>query len=670
MPSNTELIYNHISLGYIHTSSIEQVPVTDPSGTDYLYTKFTINVRSVIAVCPGGSLDPAVDGETPAETIKRIRHMLLSPRRELEFRHGGKTMLFVPPEARMADKRGGPGSKLGAGHHALDAANGPKPLHCTVTYITEKTFGIDYSVECCLEDCDALSDADREGIDAGKKAIDKYLSLRYTMSQTINEDGYSTLTTSGKLIARANLIFDGGPDTLRSLVTPLPIPGYKRTCSYTIAADGLSLNFQITDQELYLCPPPLCTKASGTHTISTGNYGGKFMCDVTLHLEGRKETSKVALIEMAVAIAMAKLQNSSQIRDDKGKLSTQKMTITDHMYGPAVDVHLSAMVSNPIKSIVKVKPSGSLLQRVWDKVKGDGKVDTIIAPPPADQAAKVISHFDLGQAPYGSHKSFPILLHHELRGNLPFIVMLAAAFNDPCLAKEIKAIDEAESRKLGAGGGKIIQKGINDLVAPSWFNLQLLLGKQVPSGVSEKLSQMSGVQYPPGSSELTFVEKIQDEVYVSAEMTDGVWDDYDCKFSYHRDTGRRPMPSTKSGSNDVAFPKIYDDVMTVSVSFVARKIGTAPTVPRAESEDDNLVLLEYDRGYPATEMNADGEIVYTQTGIYTYGAIDHTLVDETWPIPPWMKKERNQLAEIKYMPGIDGTEQSAHSDGQITRVDA
>lgn len=664
----TSITSNGISLGFVKTNRVGQQAVYDPvSQTDMMYTKFTIQSSSVLAV------PTALAGESPADTMKRIRHMLLVPRRAFSMSVGGREMIAV--------------SAIDADGNALDDANGPKPISCDISQITESTFKIDYAIEVCLTDCDNLS-ALRNNGNRGAAVRPEWLSMRYTMSHDINEEGYSTISVDGGLTCKSSLLASGGPDTLRGMVTPLPIPGFKRHSKYTISADGLTLHFSITDTEMYITPPPGTVKARGTHTVSTPN-GGKFIIDVNLTLEGRKETPKKDLLQMAVAIAYDRVERSTPATL-KGMTILAQGSFTDEMYGPGVTVHLQAIANGPkvireqkkasaaLKSILNTATFGTtaMLDALFSEQKKQGD----------REIKKIIDNFEFGGDPLGSSRNAPILMTFGERGYLPFLYLIASGFNDPCLLQMVSL----PAQEVGVKTGLINQaiKSVKGgLINPAAANNNLNTGgdaglktagevlnanaanlqKGVVSANVASLSDSSTISI---ASSLEAFSDTGDSPYVAAETTSGVWEYHAVKYSYHRDTGKRAMPAMQAGAT-VAYPKIHDDVMTIKVQWVVKKTGEPPTIPNPEPADDNYVLLDAIEGYPSVDVAGDGESVqYTHEGEYLYGVVDWTEVDKDWPIPPWLAINRSELEAIKLGEAIDGSTAGNAAEGQLKTVGA
>jgi hypothetical protein len=320
------LTYNCISLGDILTLSVENAPVFDPeSGVDLLYNKITLSVQAYVSFVPRGDgtslLPPMLPGETPAQTMARVRYALVRPRKPLTFTVGGKTLVT-----------------------ALDAANadygfvqdqnlGPRDNKCTITQLSDQSFLVQFRITTWLTECST--------------GARPYLALRWTQSQQIDEKHLSTLTTSGTLTI--NPAVSTRPDALRGFVTPPLHPGFRRVRSrYAVQSDGLALKFEFQDVEQYLQPPPPAVTASGRFMISADEKNGALryaQCDVTL--AGRKDTPKADLMQQAVSIALARLNCSGAGPAADGSSTIVTGSASDRLWDNEVSVSLKALIQEP-----------------------------------------------------------------------------------------------------------------------------------------------------------------------------------------------------------------------------------------------------------------------------------------------------------------------------------
>jgi hypothetical protein len=304
------LQYNGISLDYIHTQAVDDEPVWSDDGIDYLYTRRTLRVAAVVNknVLPASP----VGTEPPAATMSRIRHLLEVPRQPLLFQVAGVTLIQAPPPGK-----------------ATDAKGGPFPKRLTITQIGgSETFLINYVIETYVIECPG-------------GAAPAYLTHRWRETASIDENFYTTRTRTGRLTVRADILSNA--DAARGVVVP-PIPnGFKRISSeYVLQEDGLALLYTFVDREVYLQPPRPATSASGTYTESTPNGGIRF-AECNVQLEGAKTSSKPALIQVAILIALTK------VRGPAGRLGSNFLlkaaAVRESLWENKVEVNVKAMVS-------------------------------------------------------------------------------------------------------------------------------------------------------------------------------------------------------------------------------------------------------------------------------------------------------------------------------------
>jgi hypothetical protein len=558
--------------------------------------------------------------------------------------------------------------------------------------MTDATFVIDYVIEIQIRECvpDDLSPG------TGISSRD-WTSLRYTQSQQIDEKGYSTVRTNGRLMTRSSLIFKGGPDTLRGMVTPLPIPGFRRTATYTVQADGLALDFDISDKELYLSPPPGAIDASGSHTVSTSN-GAKFFVEVNLRLECIKHISKKIMMEMAIAIAMERIKRTG-VQNVPGTQTPfiQSGAFREDLYGPNVEVTLRGMVNGPTKK-ASAKSSnsgfwgnipgiiggvigwkagaklggrfggipgailgagvGELLKQKFGADQPLGVIDIAIQ---AAQAAAngrgepaVLDTFHFGGDPLGSSKDLPQLLAPKVRGYLPLMTLIAGAFSDECIAEKISMAQSEASMlksKVQPRGQGVDSKLQSNGVTPSALISNSTSSLIRNAGIStDDAVEMMGIDIVKRQSEsvVNITSSLpvfeESDSLAGGDESDGIWDHYSCEFVYHKRTGRSVLPAQMAESN-AAVVRLDDGVMLVKVLWSASKLGAAPMIPEEESADPNLVFMESTVGLSDVKLGADGQTLeYSATGEYVYAALAWRDVTKEWPIPPWLAVEQSQLS--------------------------
>lgn len=279
------LTYNGITLNTISTTKFVQEAVYDPSGTDYWYTHFVIGVKAYF----NAATSPTSPGESPAQTLVRVRKCLMTQCAQLTYTENGVDIIKNPADGVLEDVN-----------------HGPKPKHVIIHEFTQGTYLVEFEVETWLIECcsgDSLP----------------YISNRWSETDTIDENMYTKRVIKGSIRFRADYInskkFDNGPsaDSYRGLVAPpsLPLqPAFRRVSQeFTVQEDGLALGYTIVDQEEYVMPPESCTKFEGEHTVTTSK-GAVYSDVVSVKVWGNAITPKSTLIARAAAVVMGRIDLS------------------------------------------------------------------------------------------------------------------------------------------------------------------------------------------------------------------------------------------------------------------------------------------------------------------------------------------------------------------------
>src|SRR5579859_2598147 len=276
-----------VIISYTTLEGMDDVPIMSDDGTEYLYTERTISVRGVI----NGGLLPATVGETPSQTLTRIRNTLETPRLQLFFYHNNASDTSPLCQSPAA----------GA---LVDARYGPIPKNVRLYRIAgSECLMVQMQVVTWVHEC---------------VGVLPYISHRWTESVKIDEQFLSVKTRQGKIIVRADTGLS--PDALRGLVAPPIDPGFKRiSADYTLQSDGLALQYTFTDEEQYIQPPLGATSAEGEYSESSAD-GGMREAECWVKLKGPKAgpfSDKANLLQTAIQIVMQKLDLGSVKRGNE-----------------------------------------------------------------------------------------------------------------------------------------------------------------------------------------------------------------------------------------------------------------------------------------------------------------------------------------------------------------
>jgi hypothetical protein len=125
------------------------------------------------------------------------------------------------------------------------------------------------------------------------------LNNRWNMSDKLDQNFYTTRTITGRLrVNRATL----DPQAFRAWVIPPLQQGFIREAiECTTSVDGLTLDYNVTDREMFVAPPGEATDWDGTHTRITGD-GSQTHDELALTLQGPKDADKANLMALAATI--------------------------------------------------------------------------------------------------------------------------------------------------------------------------------------------------------------------------------------------------------------------------------------------------------------------------------------------------------------------------------
>ncbi len=240
----SRLVYGGITIEIQKTHLIHAEDVYDPTGLDYLWTRYTIDVTGVVNpsatayVTQPGNASPLA-GPSPAFlTIANIRDTLSLPRQSLTyFDELGNVMIqsptFAPVPVIGFVPGGGIINNIVQPPVLLDCdcdGQGPKPLKPPEVYAvqgTGKTVLVRFTISTTINDSIfwvAQGGLTLLGHAAPKPPI--ILSNRWSIDEDLQEGAWSTRVYRGRAIFRADL--------LRAILAPLtpvdspPIPGANR----------------------------------------------------------------------------------------------------------------------------------------------------------------------------------------------------------------------------------------------------------------------------------------------------------------------------------------------------------------------------------------------------------------------------------------------------------
>ena len=316
--SGTTVIYNGIELHNVVTRDFQQTLKYDDSGTDLLYHEFKIRVEGIMHVqdvpqCPTWIAGAGGSGPQShvAHLWNQVNRMLAQPRGNFEMRIGSQQLLKAVPGA--ANKK----------DPDRDVDNGPKPSDVSVTHIAgDKVFRIAFTIVIAKVHC--LTPFYSIGV----------LNNRWSVSETMDDHFRITRTIRGRLRLADSSV---PAHFYKALVVPGLEPGFRRAAiEYQVDKDGLTCDYQVTDQQVHTAAPWPATHISGTHTEST-NDGVNYLAECNIRLEGPVNADKRDMMTQAYRIVDAKLLISSHKMNQD--YLVQQVAFVDHIGEiPAIEV--------------------------------------------------------------------------------------------------------------------------------------------------------------------------------------------------------------------------------------------------------------------------------------------------------------------------------------------
>ena len=234
--------------------------VTDPTGCDILYHRVVIDVTSIVHplyVASGrrGAADPTrppnldATGHVMGWTVRNLRSILMERRAQLEFWIGDAPVVIQPPIAR--------GVSTGARRATSDARDGPRPLSCRVTQLMgDKSAIVHFRVETFVTDMQHY-----------------LLSNRWSMASSIDPNGYTTRTTTGRAIFRGDWVRSDPNLTADSFRKYVAVPQSRtmarKSVNVRLSEDGCTLDYTVVDREVTygVATARRVARVDGNHTF-------------------------------------------------------------------------------------------------------------------------------------------------------------------------------------------------------------------------------------------------------------------------------------------------------------------------------------------------------------------------------------------------------------------
>lgn len=276
------LAYNGITLGIVQVIENSKTAEYDPTGQDYLWTRYRIAVEAIynpddpnFAVAytssptgPTGRPDPLGNlvrnqQASPVYTDVALRHRLMQPRGLLVIdfssdpdpkKTGDAALQLWLTSPPLAGDPANPNSR-----RPCDLNNGPLPQEDTIVREAGngRTFVVRFVIETCLNDCKQDNRSELSN-NPNRLPPPPLLSNRWTASMSYDDGGYATRTFTGLAIFRADVLRQAqgdddpywAPDAWRlAILPPVPKNAVRYVDEITPSPDGFSYRYVVRDVE-------------------------------------------------------------------------------------------------------------------------------------------------------------------------------------------------------------------------------------------------------------------------------------------------------------------------------------------------------------------------------------------------------------------------------------
>lgn len=356
MNSYTVISYNGVTITNCHTTSFDQEPVYDQSGTDLMFFRFRIRVSGLVHghnySAPAPNMQAGSTGGTAANNMISIRHRLGTPRAQFRMSVGVGSSETVLLECTAFENE----SQANSSVSRKDLDNGPRCNLVSIGKITgNEIFNVTCEFQIAMLQCDPSGDA--------SSCIRGVLSNRWTQTDEIDRDFNTTRTFAGRLrVASARL----NPHAFRDYVVPPLASGMQRqSMNFTATADGLHLDYQIVDRETHFAAPAPATYWQINHTETTGT-GIKWYSEVTVRMAGDRDVDKKRLIGIGVQIVFSLVgsANLDPVQNRGGIV--ESLVITDNIGNEDNSIVVMARVTRVTEAIIKAQVKGESLGKPID----------------------------------------------------------------------------------------------------------------------------------------------------------------------------------------------------------------------------------------------------------------------------------------------------------------
>lgn len=610
------LRYNGIEFVYPNTEVHSMGPGMDPSNTDQLYTVIKLRVRSLINV----ELPPSSDANDAnvQETLTRVRHMLTSPRKPMYFdsdslpgQRGANPIIDLP--------------------QGMDDANGPMPDPdaFSIVYTTPGSLEVTWAVTVKIRDCDPTNPTEP-------------LSVRW--EETVSWDRFFKCTRirNGEVImsSRSAVSID---TYRRNKLAPLVYPGFHRTGSkYTISRDGLTCSFSFVDEQLRWTPPPPAVDMELTQSESFPLLNGMRVGQVDVSLRGHIGASVVDLQRIAMTVGRARAWASEPLKSGTAVVGNAVFSTSETPDRVTVNFRLEYKIPP-----TKTRKGKANSPNFWGGVGafalgGAGGLASYLFYPrdaPKTEEGKSVGGFpDMPWVGHGTGRKsaeFPtgyakwanptgsIIPPADGVGLARAVKLYAELLGDPC-GRDAELRSDTNTNVLRA----TVNTGSNNPASGNG-------GDPDGSVVAESVLVAEFGNIVP-SQNPTVTEAAEADGLFTWDGKNAVYDHWQSLTEYTTDHGILVVPTCNPSGTNIKV-RHSSDSLRVVVRWSAKRTGSPPALPPAESDNVQLVLVHEYRAPREVRVGPDGvSVIYECKGVYEYEALDPAKVQELCSVPPFL----------------------------------
>jgi hypothetical protein len=296
------LIYNNISLPFVKTEVFNQETVYSPDGVDSIYTKITIGVGCVLSPCLFNNMDVAT-------WVSQVKPYLMVKGGQLSYMVDGCYILqptISDSHIQINCNTTTTGSAVilspgdGVINMPADAKLGPFPQRFDVRRIEGNTWLAYYEIVTYLPYCTSTP-----------TYAPYYLSNRWSTNVNIDEDYFLTRIIDGTLILNGQysnqtthysatqefpvdfLVKDVYANSV--IIPPCPNRWKREAIDIQRSSDGLTINYKITDKQLYTAIPRPATRIDAQYSETSGTKDFALMnmmiCEIQVTVYGEPNAS-------------------------------------------------------------------------------------------------------------------------------------------------------------------------------------------------------------------------------------------------------------------------------------------------------------------------------------------------------------------------------------------